>query len=53
MQLYLVEMINEWKVSDEKDEKRDLLSNLINMNEEFLDDREQKLEEAELIGTVS
>ena len=30
MQSYLVEMINEQKVLDEKDEKRDLLSNLVN-----------------------
>ena len=42
-------MINERKFSDEKDEKRDLLSNLVNANE-FSDDGEQKLEEAELIG---
>ena len=53
MQSYLVEMINERKFSDEKDEKRDLLSNLVNANEEFLDDGEQKLGEAELIGTGS
>ena len=46
-------MINERKVSDEKDEKRDLLSNLVNANEEFSDDGEQKLGEAELIGTRS
>ena len=46
-------MINERKISDEKDEKRDLLSNLVNANEEFLDDGEQKLGEAELIGTRS
>ena len=51
VQSYLVEMINERKFSDEKDEKRDLLSNLVNANEEFLDDGEQKLGEAELIGT--
>ena len=53
MQSYLVEMINERKVSDEKDEKRDLLSNLVNANEEFLDDGEQKLREVELIGMGS
>ena len=46
-------MINERKVSDEKDEKRDLLSNLVNANEEFSDDGEQKLGEAELIGAWS
>ena len=52
-QSYLVEMINERKFSDVKDEKRDLLSNLVNANEEFLDDGEQKLGEVELIGTGS
>ncbi|KAF9643013.1 cytochrome P450 [Thelephora ganbajun] len=49
---YLVEMINGRKFSDEKDEKRDLLSNLISANEEFLDDGEQKLGEVELIGNM-
>ena len=44
-------MINDRKFSDEKDEKRDLLSNLINANEELLDDGEQRLGEVELIGT--
>ena len=44
-------MINERKHSYEKDEKRDLLSNLVSVNEECLDDGEQKLGEAELIGT--
>jgi len=44
-------MINGRKYSDEKDEKRDLLSNLINANEELLDDGEQMLGEVELIGT--
>ena len=53
MQSYLVEMINERKDSYKKDEKRDLLSNLVSANEEFLDDGEQKLTEAELIGTGS
>ena len=48
MQSYLVEMIDERKYSCE--EKRDLLSNLISANNEFLDDGEQKLGEAELIG---
>ena len=49
----MVESINERKLSDEKDEKRDLLSNLVNANEEFLEDGEQRLGEAELIGTKS
>ena len=51
MQSYLVEMIDGRKFSDEKDEKRDLLSNLVNANEELLDDGEQRLGEVELIGT--
>ena len=51
MQSYLAEMIRERKFSDEKDEKRDLLSNLINANEELLDDGEVRLGEIELIGT--
>ena len=46
-------MINERRFSDEKDEKRDLLSNLVNANEELLEDGEQRLGEVELIGTVS
>ena len=50
MQSYLVEMINKRKYSDEKDDKRDLLSNLIDSNEE---DEERRLEEEEIIGTVS
>ena len=45
-----MEVINKRKLSDEKDEKRDLLSNLINANEELSDDGEQRLGEAELIG---
>ena len=45
-------MINERKFSDEKDEKRDLLSNLIDANEELSDDGEQRLGEVELIGTL-
>jgi len=44
-------MINERKHSCESDEKRDLLSNLVSANDEFLDDGEQRLGEAELIGT--
>ena len=51
MQSYLVKMIDERKFSDEMDEKRDVLSNLINANEEFSDDGEQRLGEVELIGT--
>lgn len=43
-------MINGRKYSDEKDEKRDLLSNLVNANEELLVDGEQMLGEVELIG---
>jgi hypothetical protein len=52
MQSYLVEMINKRKDSDEKDEKRDLLSNLINANQEVLHDGEQRLGEDELIGVL-
>ena len=48
-----MESINERKFSDERDEKRDLLSNLIDANEELLDDGEQRLGEVELIGTWS
>ena len=44
-------MIDARKCSDGKDEKRDLLSNLVKANEELLDDGEQKLGEVELIGT--
>ena len=46
-------MIDERKFSNEKNEKRDLLSNLIDANEELLEDGEQRLGEAELIGTES
>ena len=46
-------MINGRKHSDEKDERRDLLSNLINANEELSDDGERRLGEVELIGTGS
>ena len=53
MQLYVVEMIDERKHSCESGEKRDLLSNLVSANEELLDDGEQRLGEAELIGTGS
>jgi hypothetical protein len=46
-------MINERRFSNDKDEKRDLLSNLVDANEEFSDDGEQRLGEEELIGTRS
>jgi len=46
-------MINERKFSGEKDERRDLLSNLVDANEEFMDDGEQKLGEVELVGMGS
>ena len=49
MQSYLVEMINERKSSYEKDERGDLLSNLVDANQ----DGEQTLEEEELIGAGS
>ena len=51
-QSYLLESINERKLS-EKDEKRDLLSNLVNANGEVLEDGEQRLGETELLGTRS
>ena len=44
-------MINERRSSDGKDEKRDLLSNFIDANEEFLNDGERRLADEELIGT--
>jgi len=44
-------MINERKLYYGEGEKRDLLSNLISANDEFLDDGEQRLGEVELIGT--
>ena len=50
-QSYLVELINERKHSNEKHEKRDLLSNLVNANEEFSVHGEQRLGEGELLGT--
>ena len=46
-------MINERKLYYGEGEKRDLLSNLISANDEFLDDGEQRLGEVELIGTGS
>jgi hypothetical protein len=51
MQSYLTELINERKLSDDKNDKRDLLSNLVDANEELSYDGEQKLGEEELIGT--
>ena len=53
MQSYLAEMINKRKFSNEKDGKRDLLSNLVDANEDFMDDGEQRLGEEELIGERS
>lgn len=53
MQSYLAELINERKFSNEKGDKRDLLSNLVDANDEFLDDGKQKLGEDELIGKLS
>lgn len=50
LQSYLAEMINERKFSDEKGGKRDLLSNLVDANEELCYDGEQRLGEDELIG---
>ena len=49
IQSYLLESINERKFS-KRGEKRDLLSSLIDANEELLDDGEQRLGEVELIG---
>jgi hypothetical protein len=46
-------MINERKLSDEKDEKMDLLSNLVDANEELLENGEQRLGDEELIGRGS
>jgi hypothetical protein len=50
-QSYLAELINERNFSNDKDEKRDLLSNLVSANDELLGDGEQRLGEEELIGT--
>ena len=52
-QSYLVELINERQNSNEKGDKRDLLSNLVDANREFLDDGEQRLGEDELMGKCS
>ena len=45
-----MELINERKFTNENGGKRDLLSNLVNANEEVLDDGEQRLGEGELLG---
>ena len=50
MQSYLVEMINERKLSYDKREKVDLLSNLVNANEKFSGDGGKTLGEEEIIG---
>jgi len=49
---YLMEMINERKLSGDKDGRRDLLSNLVNANEEFLENGEQGLSEDEILGNM-
>ena len=46
-------MINERRSSGDKDERRDLLSNLVDANEEFLDSGEQRLLHEEVIGMRS
>jgi hypothetical protein len=46
-------MISERKSSDEKDERMDLLSNLVSANDEPSEGGEQKLGEVELIGRGS
>ena len=48
-----MESIDERKYSDGKGEKRDLLSNLLNANDEVLEDGERRLGEAEVIGMRS
>ena len=45
-----MEMINERKLSGDKDGRRDLLSNLVNANEAFLENGEQGLSEDEIFG---
>ena len=49
-QSYLSEMINEKKLSSDENKDRDLLSNLVRANEEFLEDGEQGLSDDELFG---
>ena len=46
-------MIEERRHSCGRDERRDLLSNLVSANDEFLDDGDQRLGEAELVGAES
>ena len=53
IQSYLAEMIDERKSSNEGGERRDLLSNLVDANEELMNDGEQRLREEELIGKKS
>lgn len=43
-------MIHERKLSGDKDGRRDLLSNLVSANDEFLEDGEQGLSEDEIFG---
>lgn len=45
-----MEMIEERKHVCDGEERRDLLSNLINANDELLDDGGQRLGQTELIG---
>ena len=46
-------MINEKKLSSDENKDRDLLSNLVRANEEFLVDGEQGLSDDELFGMGS
>ena len=46
-------MINEKKLSNDENKERDLLSNLVRANEEFLEDGEQGLSDDELFGKGS
>ena len=46
-------MINERKLSGDKNKKRDLLSNLVSASEEFSEDGEQRLSDDELFGMES
>ena len=50
MKSYMIEMINERRSSSHKVERRDLLSNLVDANEEFSGDGEQRLSKEELVG---
>ena len=53
VQSYLSEIINEKKLSSNENTDRDLLSNLVRANEEFLVDGEQGLSDDELFGMGS